>query len=264
METQNDLEMAAQNELDSWSLEPRPSFQRWCQYAKALYLIGEEKLFEEIWSRINLYSKEERLEGGTQAAWMETSTLFFNYFSKKDDFASAFTYADEILAEHPSHTGARLYRLQEEIKSRSWEGVLHDASILMESIKTGGNPDTSSKQGQAARSWQWLAQSQIANTTDQEPPAWLIEPLTLPVFLFKNRAPNVPTSVQSDGVNLLRLLIEAETRDRCHNDAKSARLLVRYQYDWPHLHWLSMGLDLFQGSEPLCLEKLAEHTVHLL
>lgn len=244
-----------------------PSFDRWCQYLTALNLIGEEGLFAETWEKVSNYTPQERIASPATPSWLENSANFFRYFACRDDFFCGSAYADEILAAHPHHIASRFYRLQGLVKSRAWREVIDESTLLLEylSQNTGDcNPTWASLQCPAARAWQWLAQEQLNNPLRIQAPGWLIDPLTLPAYLFGNHAPMVVECGTAEGKELLQWLIEAETFDRCHAGAATLRQLGRCLQRWPQLNWLRVGLDKLERGEPFRLETLAHRTVHLV
>lgn len=244
-----------------------PSFDRWCQYLTALNLIGEEGLFTDTWNKVALYNKSERMQSEATPSWLENSSNFFRYFACQDDLESGSVYADEILELHPRHVAARYYRLQGLVKNRRWKEVLVEARLLLENLSQDpgdNNPTWPAVQCPAARAWQWLAETQINNPLEVNPPGWLVDPLTLPTFLFGNRAPAVPSDASAEGAELMQSLIEAETFDRCHAGANTLRLLGRCLQRWPQLNWLRLGLDKLEQGESFRLETLAHRTVHLV
>lgn len=246
--------------------DPHPTFDRWCQYLTALTLIGEEGLFVQAWDRLHYYTLEERIASASTPAWLENSANFFRYFSCRDDFENAACYADEIIRAYPRHATSRFYRLQRRIKMRAWAEAAEDASHLLENITHDpgpANPAWPALQGPTARAWHWLAQSRLKQETTEEPPAWLIAPLTLPVFLFENRAPSVSAENDSDGAALLRELIEIETIGRCYDATAALKRLSSCLRSWSQLNWLRIGLGRLESGEQFNLETLANRAAHL-
>lgn len=252
--------------LKPYLQKPHPSFDRWCQYLTALNLIGEESHFLEVWGQIAQYTPEERLASASTPSWLENSVNFFRHFACQDDFTSAAFYADEILSAFPQHAAARFYRLQGRVKERCWKEVLSESKQLLEFLAHDpgdNNPTWSVLQCPTARAWQWLAERQLDSAREDEPPGWLVDPVTLPSFLFANRAPAIPVDAPTEGAELLKALIEAETLDRCHSSAATLRQLSRCLQHWPHLNWFRMGLGKLERGESFRLETLADRTVHL-
>ncbi|PAW75633.1 MAG: hypothetical protein B9S32_17530 [Verrucomicrobia bacterium Tous-C9LFEB] len=255
------------NHLKPYLQKPHPAFGRWCQYLTALNLIGEETHFLEMWSEVAHYTPEERIASESTPSWLENSANFFRHFACKDDFTSAAFYADEILSAFPRHATSRFYRLQGRVKERRWKEVLTESQQLLEFLAHDpgdNNPTWAALQCPTARAWQWLAERQLENPRAENPPAWLIDPITLPTFLFGNRAPTLPPEAAPEGAELLKALIEAETLDRCHSGAATLRQLSRCLQRWPHLNWFRMGLDKLERGESFRLETLAHRTVHLV
>jgi glycosyltransferase involved in cell wall biosynthesis len=257
--------------LRPYLAESHPSFDRWCQYLSALNLIGDKALFVQAWEKVSLYSPQERIASAATPAWLENSANFFRYFSCCDDFENAAFYADEILQVHPRHIASRFYRLQRRVKQRAWNDALRDAREILDELEHDpgpNNPVWPVMQRPAARAWHWLAETHLSSTfptaaPSDELPVWLLEPLTLPAYLFHNCAPNLDGAPDGEGTELLRLLIDAETFDRCRRNADALRLLIRCLQRWSGFNWLRIGLDRLQRGEPFRLETLAERTVHL-